>query len=152
MVRLYDKHVETKGGAPEGTVRWEAECRQWAERYGGMKMLGDLNEVSAMVLAKNRFDWSGMGAEVAGSLNRLVAVIAGCEMLSDRERLSFLGFLLEQAAGVRCSVTSKNTETKYRRVQRELNIAAPADLGSTVEVVRRLDWDSGREVVSVRAA
>ena len=59
---------------------------------------------------------------------------------------------MKQAAGVDCSDTSRATLAKYRKLQRELGIAAPAYSGLMIEVVRRLDWDSGREVVGVKAA
>jgi hypothetical protein len=152
VVRLYDKEAETKGGAPKGTVRWECEARTWAKERGHMKMLGDVGAESVELLGSERFVWSGMGAEVAGSMSRLVAVVHDCEYLSSAQKRSFLGWLVEQAAGVECTIGSAHTLAKYRRLQRELGIAAPCDFGSMLEVVRRLDWDSGREVVNVRAA
>ena len=152
VVRLYDKHAETKGDAPEGTVRWECEARAWAKDKGRMKMLGDVQGASVEALGQERFGWSGMGAEVAGSMSRLVAVVHECDYLSGAQKRSFLGWLVEQAAGVESSVGSGHTLAKYRRLQRELGIAAPCDFGAMLEVVRRLDWESGREVVSVRAA
>lgn len=152
VVRLYDKTAETKGEAPEGTVRWEVEARTWAKEKGHMKMLGDVDSDSVRVLGEERFGWSGMGAEVAGSMSRLVSVVHGCDYLSAAQKRSFLGWLVEQSAGVECTVGSAHTVAKYRRLQRELGIAAPCDFGSMLEVVRRLDWETSREVVSVRAA
>ncbi len=150
-VRLYNKHGETKGEAPEGTVRWETEARAWAKNYGGIKVLDDVSTESVERLARDRWEWSHMGAEIAGSIGRLVEVVSQSG-LSQAGQNSFIGWLVKQAAGVDCSDTSRATLAKYRRLQRELGIAAPADLGSMVEVVRRLDWESGREVVGVKAA
>lgn len=152
VVRLYDKAAETKGEAPEGTVRWEVEARAWARDKGRMKMLGDLDGDSVEFLGQERFGWSGMGAEVAGSMGRLVAAVVECDYLTGAQQRSFLGYLVEQSAGVQTSVSSKATLAKYRRLQRQLGIAAPSDFGAMLEVVRRLDWDSAREVVSVKAA
>jgi hypothetical protein len=152
VVRLYDKTAETKGDAPEGTVRWECEARAWAKEKGRMKMLGDVDGDSVEFLGQERFGWSGMGAEVAGSLSRLVSVVGACDYLSAAQKMSFLGYLVQQSSGVEAGVVSKNTLTKYRRLQREMGIAAPCDFGSMLEVVRRLDWETGREVVQVRAA
>jgi len=149
-VRLYDKNAETKGEAPIGTVRWETEARAWAKNYGGMKFFGDVNQGSVECLARDRWEWSQMGAEVAGSTARLVKLVYATEMSTSLKR-GFLGFLIEQSAGM-CSVTSPTTLAKYRKLQRELGIAAPADFGTMIEVARRLDWESGREVVSVKAA
>jgi hypothetical protein len=39
-----------------------------------------------------------------------------------------------------------------RRLHSELGIDAPADLGSMIEVVRRLDWDSASVLVGIQAA
>jgi hypothetical protein len=150
-VRLYDKEAETEGRAPQGTVRWETEARQWVKNYGGMKVLGDVDGDAVGRLAMNRWEWSRMGVEVAGSTARLVRLVDQSD-LSTAQKRSFLGWLVEQSAGVDSGVGSKATLAKYRRLQKELGIAAPADFGSMVEVVRRLDWESGREVVSVKAA
>jgi hypothetical protein len=150
VVRGYRKDIESKGVAPEGTIRVEAECRAaWAENYGGVKFFGQMNGDSLERLGRNRWEWSQMGAEVAGSMGRLVQVVRDSE-LSARERRSFLGWLVEQSAGdVDEDGMSRATLANYRRFQREIGIAAPADFGSMVEVVRRLDWDSGREVLRV---
>jgi hypothetical protein len=151
VVRLYDKNAETKGEVAEGTLRWEAECRSdWAHKYGGVRLFGGLNAGTVAALAADRWEWSQMGAEVAGSTGRLVKLVHESD-LTMAERRSFLGFLIEQSAGVQ-TVTSKATLAKYRRVQRDLGIVSPADFASMVEVVRRLDWETAKEVVSVRAA
>jgi len=149
-VRLYDKNAETKGDAPMGTVRWETEARAWARNYGGIKFFGDVSVDSVECLARDRWEWSQMGAEVAGSTARLVKLVYESDLSTTLKR-GFLGFLIEQSAGM-CSVTSPTTLAKYRKLQRDLGIAAPANFGSMIEVARRLDWDSGREVVSVKAA
>jgi hypothetical protein len=149
VVRLYDKHAETSGVAPVGSVRWEAECRSgWLASYGGMKRLQDVNEDSASRLARNRWEWSQMGAEVAGDLGRLVGRVRASE-LTEREQAGFLGWLVMEAAGEAWVPGSRTTLAKYRKVQRDLGIAAPTDLVTTGAVVRRLDWDSGHEVLRV---
>lgn len=152
VVRGYRKDVESGGEVAEGTVRWEAECRDWAKRYGEMRYFGDLTRESAESLARNRWEWSQMGAEVAGSMSRLVRAVSDCDYLTGAQKRSFLGYLCEQAAGIETTISSRTTMAKYRRLQRELGIVAPVDFGSMIEVVRRLDWESAREVVSVRAA
>jgi hypothetical protein len=149
VVRLYDKHAETSGVAPVGSVRWEAECRAgWLGSYGGMKRLQDVNEDAASRLARDRWEWSQMGAEVAGDLSRLVGRVR-VSGLSVREQRAFLGWMVEQAAGGAWEPPSKATLAKWRKVQRDLGIVAPTDLVTTGAVVRRLDWDSGREVLRV---
>ena len=85
-----------------------------------------------------------MGHEVAGSLNHLVRMVSDSGK-SPAQSQSFLGYLVQQAAGVEPTGSSA-TKAKYRRLQRELGIAAPADFASMTSVVRRLDWESAREV------
>ncbi len=149
VVRLYDKHAETQGRAAEGSLRWEAECRAgWLKACAGVQRLADVNEGSAGLLAGNRWEWSQMGAEVAGDLSRLVDLVRASS-LTAREQRSFLGWIVEQAAGAAWAPPGKEALAKYRRVQRELGIAAPTDLVASGAVVRRLDWDSGREVLRV---
>jgi hypothetical protein len=151
-VRLYNKHDETRGDAPEGTVRWETEARAWARRYGEISFLGDVSVESVERLAQDRWEWSHIGAEIAESIGRLVKVVSQSG-LSQAQENSFIGWLVKQAAGVDCSDTSRGHlgQVPQALAKLELGIAAPADLGSMVEVVRRLDWESGREVVGIKA-
>jgi hypothetical protein len=149
VIRLYDKHAETSGVAPVGSLRWESECRAgWLSRYGGMKRLHDVNDEAAGRLAQNRWEWSQMGAEVAGDLSRLVGRVRATD-LSEREQAGFLGWLVMQAAGDAWVPGSRSTLAKYRKVQRDLGVASPTDLVTTGAVLRRLDWESGREVLRV---
>jgi len=89
-----------------------------------------------------------MGAEVAGDLGQLVERVAASG-LSNRQQIGFLGWLVMQAAGNGAPVAAKEASAKYRRIQRDLGIAAPTELVTTGAVVRRLDWDTGREVLRV---
>jgi hypothetical protein len=90
-----------------------------------------------------------MGVEVASSVGRLVRVVQSSEDLSERETAFFLGWLMCEAAGQPMRTLSPATVAKYRRMQRSLGIAAPSDFEGQVEVVTRLDWESGREVLRV---
>ena len=72
-VSLYSKHAETSV-APEGVLRWEVQARGWAERYGGIKTVGDLNASNIAELAENRWRWSGMGARVVGRTSLAMAI------------------------------------------------------------------------------
>lgn len=65
-VRLYDKYVQTKRAVELGTLRWEVEAyKEWARQYGGLRTLEDLATIGVDDLARNRWEWSGMGNEVA---------------------------------------------------------------------------------------
>jgi hypothetical protein len=150
VARLYDKWAETDGEAPQGTVRFEAQCRSdWSEKYGGLRVLGDVTDESVAGLAVNRWEWSAMGAEVSG-LNRVVDQVLSCEALSDREQTLFLGYLVRQAAGDSVGLTGSATLAKYRKLQRELGIVCdPGSLDASSGVTSRLDWETGREIFRV---
>jgi hypothetical protein len=147
VARLYDKHVESGGVAPDGTLRCEFECRAgWLERYGGIARLGDVNAESVSALARDRWEWSAMGVEVSGDWS---LVFSRCEAagLTPERRRAFIGFLVEQAEGHGVSM-GKNQATYYRRLQRLLGVTAPSG-GGGLRVMRRLDFDSGTEVCRV---
>lgn len=147
--RLYNKHVESCGRAEEGTVRWETEARRdWLHRLAGIHRVDDLSSEKLSQLARNRWEWSAMGVEVASSVGRLVRVVQAAD-LTERECLFFLGWLMCEAAGQSPRELGSATVAKYRKLQRELGIAAPSDFEGMVEVLSRLDWDSGREVLRV---
>ena len=146
VVRLYDKHAESKGKAPKGTLRWETECRDgWLDIYGGMRLLRDVDDEHCLALAQNRWDWSGMGATVGGMVP--VYELAEEAGLTWREQVGFLGWLWAQALG-RSPALSKEAKARYRKLQRELGVVVDngkleAQHGAQM---RRLDWATGREV------
>jgi hypothetical protein len=145
VVRLYDKCAETQGRAPEGVLRWEAECRSdWAAKYGGLRVVADVTDVSCRALAEDRWRWSGIGAEV-GAMSRVYSLVRSSG-LSVREQNGFLMYLWGQAAGD-MAYSGKEAMAKYRRIQRQLGLVIePASLGMSEGIVSRLDWETGREV------
>jgi hypothetical protein len=148
VVRLYDKWAETQGKAPAGTVRWEAECRAaWLGQYGGMSRWADVTDQTVGQLARNRWEWSAMGAEVSGT-SRVVDKVAASD-LSEREQCMFLGWLVSQAAGKGWQPGSKTTLAKWRKVQRDIGVAVGDLSDGQAGFVSRLDWDTGREVLRV---
>lgn len=151
VVRCYDKHAETKGKAPEGTLRYETEARSgWASQYGGIAKLSDLTAGSALALAWDRWNWSSLGAEVGG-VAAIVQKVGTLTELSARQRAMFIGWALMEASGQGWG--SKQTLANMRRLQRRLGLAiAPdADLHDSDGVVVHLDFATGREVVRVAA-
>jgi hypothetical protein len=149
VVRLYDKHAETSGRAPDGVLRWEAECRHvWADKYGGLRALADITEEKVMKLAEDRWAWSGIGTEV-GSMSRVYDLVRSSD-LSQREQNGFLVYLWGQSAGD-LALSSRTSLAKYRRIQRELGLVIePGTLdGAAGGIVSRLDWESGTEIFRV---
>jgi hypothetical protein len=146
-VRLYDKAAETGGRAPEGTVRWEAEChRAWLSKYGGMRCVGDLTPEACATLAEDRWEWSRMGAAYGGA----ALVFSVLEDLRKAGKVppGFASWLGSLALGKEPRL-SKATAAKYRRLQREFGlVVCQGDLHLLDEPhFRRLDWHSGREVI-----
>jgi hypothetical protein len=150
-VRLYDKYQETKGLAPSGTVRWEVEARAWASSYGAIETLGDINKDTVGALAANRWEWSQMGSEVAGTMSQVISRISHADISPAKAR-GFLGWLVQESVGADTSDISSGTLAAYRKLRHHLGIAVPADLRSMSDIGRRLDWESGKEVVSVHVA
>jgi hypothetical protein len=148
VTRLYDKFAQTKGTAPEGTLRWETEARSdWARTYGHIETLRDVTPNTVNSLAENRWEWSRMDTEVC-TRNEVVARVMRAPALTDRERTFFLGWLMQSAAGHE-PITSKATAAKYRRLSRDLGVAlGPETFAGSV--MGRLDWDEG--TVVLRAA
>lgn len=150
VVRLYDKHAETKGRAPEGTLRWEAECRaEWSSKYGGISRADGITSESVSALAFDRWRWSAMDAEVQ-STSGVIDVVARSG-LSPRERMMFVGWLVHQGTPHAYEPGSKTTQAKFRRLQRELRIAVGPEAVSSVGFASRLDWATGREILRVAA-
>ena len=143
-VRLYDKHAQSKGAVEPGTLRWEVEAHKpWAKKCGGLETLEDLAEIGVDDLARNRWDWSSMGAEVASVGGVVRAAVKG--RFTDLEVTTFLGWLVRQGTPDPSSLASA-TLSKYRKYQRELGITVADGVWSAPVVSTRLDWETGEEV------
>jgi hypothetical protein len=146
-VRLYDKNVETRGAVAEGVLRWEVEARSaWAQQYGNVRHLCEVDSKTITGLATNRWRWSGMAAEVC-TRNEVVARVRASGLTPAQQR-GFLGWLMETASGYESSVAT-NTSSRYRKWARELGVAlGPETFAGSL--VGHLDWDAG--TVVLRAA
>jgi hypothetical protein len=147
VVRLYDKCAETEGAAPEGTLRWEAECRSgWATNYGGICKVSDLHDAKkSAALAANRWEWSAMGVEVSAR-SRVIEKVQRSGLSPAKQR-GFLGWLVMSAEGI-TSPMGYETSAEYSRLARQLGVSLGTEaLGESTGFVGRLDWDTGREVL-----
>jgi hypothetical protein len=140
LVRLYDQHAAY--GSPVGSLRFEAECRDWSARLADVRKFSDLSQESVTALAVDRWEWSAFGVEVASSLATLLREVVAAGVVG-RLATGFVSWLVEQSAGVEVCERSKATLAKYRRLQRQLRLAAPSDMHSSLSVVRWLDLDEG---------
>ena len=147
LARLYDKFVETGCKVEPGTVRFEIQGRaDWLRNYGKMCTAADLGDESVLLFGRDRWEWSKMGVEVK-SISGVVDVVRGSD-LSEREQMFFLGWLMIQSTPFAYEV-SHTTLAKFRKLQKELNVAFGADFVSSIGFSSRLDWDSGKVVTRV---
>lgn len=146
VVRLYDKDAETGGAAP-GVLRWEVEARSnWCSTYGGIDTVGDLSPENVTALANDRWEWSAMGHEVSALENVVEKVMRSGLSYTKQQRL--IGYLTMLAANADVRM-GKNQLTEYKRYARQLGITV-GDFGSESDgFSARLDWETGREVLSV---
>jgi hypothetical protein len=145
--RLYDKFAEAGGNVEPGTVRCEIEARgDWLHKYGGLRTMDDLRKVGVGGLSRDRFEWSAMGVEVVSSMG-VVDALSQTD-LTPREQTMFLGWLVNQSSPY-AYVPGSKALAKWRRIQRDLNIALGPDAVSSVGFSSRIDWDSGLVVTRV---
>lgn len=62
-VSLYDKQAQNQR-VPEPTIRWEAQSRGWAKRYGDIATVADLDTLHVEQLGSNRWAWSKAGTVI----------------------------------------------------------------------------------------
>ena len=158
---LYDKQAECRGkgesakviSMAEGRLRFEARIRKYQLRKSGIGQVVDLEERKLQAMRRQVFEWVGYDREVTGMSKVLASVMSNGE-LSQREKLSAIGYFVATAHGVPTGdVVSKNTATKYRRVAEELGlILDPNSADELGTCLLRLDYDRGREVVEFRKA
>jgi ParB-like chromosome segregation protein Spo0J len=149
MVRLYDKHEQSEGLAPPGTLRFEVEARGsrgWAERYGGIKVARDLTPGRLDDLLADRWEWTGFGSWVGGTgVAQALESMKGLGVSPSR-RQAFLGWFIEVSLGGDDSL-SHTRQAEYNRFLRQLGIVPTFPALSAAGPMRRLDLQTGREVV-----
>lgn len=143
-VSLYDKHRESSGLAPPGTLRCEVQARpSWCQRYGGIFVVEDLTGMNIGRLFRNRVRWFGLERHVMTGRTACEQILRSKDLdIRTREGLALYVLAIER--GVEPGVTSR-TATKYRGILRELAIA-PIPGSSVDTVVSRLDFKSGTEI------
>jgi hypothetical protein len=145
--RLYDKHEQTGGVAPPGTLRWEVEAKAWAERFGGVETMADMQDLDRVAdLAWNRWEWSGMGHKVMAK-DEMIRLVESSGLSPAKQR-SFVGWLVMQSVGTPQRL-SNDTASEFRRIARDLGIALGVDDPAVPAFSARLDMESGTAVVCV---
>lgn len=129
-VTVYDKHLQSKGAVPKGTVRWEARLRHEALEGLGMDRVGVLT-ITALRHARFRmWMWSGMTHSIVGPqgfVTRLEdAVRANKITIQTATRLA--GSLFIDPA-----LLSASTRSRNRRQLRRLGITPLAHNSPTTK-------------------
>lgn len=156
-VRLYDQHAAyAEKGAPEGSLRFEAEFRRDWLRRRGMECIADVGPGGLSLAAWDRWEWSQLGTQVTGVANVVDAVNAlvrdgvlvtpsGKPSWSKAHRL--LGMMVAEGLGVAMPAGSNRSAAEYGKLKRRLGVVPSAALFAADQTARgRLDFATGREV------
>ncbi len=148
QARLYDKHLETRGRAAHGTLRWEVESRRpWCVEHG-IRVVHDITPASVVHLARNIWRRSGMGTPVT-SLPQFVKDVMTDPKVSDTEVRGLLGWLLAESYGANIAPKGKDTMKKYRDIVGRHGVPTLFQECNHDgwPVHGRLDLDTGEEVL-----
>lgn len=135
---LYDKYIESKGRVPEGTLRFEAQCRGWARDRARIERGSDLNAENLARLAWDRWNWAGFGASVA-SISHALAIISRSDLKPATKR-NLEGYLALRYVGHIAQMSSA-TRSRYNRIMKGLGIVVSS--ARSIEDVRCLDLLGG---------
>lgn len=152
---LYDKHAETDGLAPPGRLRFEARLRDdfltgnlVTQRHGfaipDVRGLLDAGADVLTDLGHERFRFVGFSARVMG-VDAFADVVNGAD-LTQRTKRELVAFLAADALGIDLH-WSRNTQSRYRKLARELGITIGTNVAP--EVTLGLDFEAGAQVLQV---
>lgn len=159
LVRLYDQYAAYRDkGAPSGSVRWEAQLRSDFLEDNGVRCVADLSTPALDHLATSLWEWSMCGVTVSHTqsvADRIDQFVQGGE-LSPAKAQRLLGQMVAEAWG-KTWTSDRKTVADYKRWKERLGCTPSTDLlqalhNSETRVEARLDWDSGREVVTETAS
>jgi len=144
-VLLYDKFIESGGKVPEGTLRYEAQCRAWAQSQAGINTAMDLTEERLALLAWNRWLWSGFGSFVTG-VPEVLELINRSDF-SERVKRDLKGYIVLEQRG-ELGHLAPGTKSSYTQKLAKLGIppSMPIDVEGSGNV-RCLDLLEGTDGV-----
>jgi hypothetical protein len=149
---LYDKHAESPRDAEPGRVRYEGRfhreqlASEWARKHRFvMRVIADIEEDKVQALTRTSFERVAFDREVVGRASVAEAVF-GCERLSRRMQVELWCFLTAPGFNDK---RSRTTVAKYRRLAAELGVTVAAAEEESADVMVRLDFEAGSEVLRV---
>lgn len=146
--KVYDKHAETDGAAPPGTLRYELESGEaWLETAGILTSDDLSDEELVGAYFRERWAWTGFGSAIfAAPAAFSLLHIPG---MAKVQRLELFALFVCEAQGQApfpgCSEVSQD---RYQRFKREKGIvpSANAFCVDSGAAVTRLDLDVGRQI------
>lgn len=156
MVRLYDQwEAYASKGAPEGSLRWEVECREaWLHEAAA----GDLAPAFLGALGGHRWEWSACGTPVATSEAGFVAAIEArtcrhrrprqrceesCDGLAPATASRLRGDWMAAQAGIGTGLSNRSRR-RYAMEARRLGLVLdPEAADDAADRLLALDWESG---------
>lgn len=146
--KAYDKHAETKGVAPEGTLRYELEAGgEWLDSAGILYADDLANEGLVGAFFRERWAWSGFGFAVLGA--PAAFVVLNNPDIDVKQRLEFFALFAAEAHGqppfAGCSEAALK---RYGDLKRKFGLVPSFGAFSVASggSGSRLDLDLGRQV------
>ena len=143
-VILYDKHVETHGLAPRGTVRWENQLH--TRKLGAT--FSQLSPELVEELALARWQWSKMGTPVI-SEQTAFEVIEDLDVSPTIRARLWLDLSRLAKKGMYPSDSRHRRDLDNLIAQHGIIVADTQPLPSGLSVTERMDWDTGTVVSSL---
>jgi hypothetical protein len=148
-VSVYDKHRESKGQCPAGTIRWESTLRHGALKRNGLDRLGGVTPAKVEAARRCMWEWSGMMSAVASPATFLETirehVLGGS--ITRRQAVSLIGSTLLGSA-----LIPLRTRQNHRTLIRDV-VGVTVDLsdvggllGQASSWVLEADYNSGKVI------
>jgi len=149
-VILYDKHAQTRGVAPQGTLRFEIQMRGWLRNHGSsMFTVADVTAQAVESAARHWWDASRFGIPLVPSSNMLAHIqtsVRGSRNASSIANATY-AYYLRGLDGDESLDIAASTRRRYQSILQNAEVLAmkarPENIGHV-----RLDLDTGLEVVA----
>jgi hypothetical protein len=149
-IQLYDKHRQSHAAAPNGTLRFEVQLRQWLTRYGvQVTAVADITPANVEAIAQLWWAKSEFGTalmtdrDVYACLREYFGENRNAAALAN----STYGYFARLNAGLETSDVPPNTRRRYNHALRSIHLPLIASSHAQFGEAKWLDLVSGTEVV-----
>lgn len=147
-VLLYDKHRETAGRAPQGTLRFEVQMKGWLTTYGTrIRTLADITGESIEHAARGWWERSNFGRPIVSDpdiLTEIQNILRGQRNAATMANAVY-AYYLRAKNGDEATDLPQSTRRRYESILRRAEDSAGVH-GRGSHREQRLDFDRGREV------